>query len=131
MNRLVATVVSIQKKDSLYLIDSLCNEQKVQLMALEPVEGLKTGSVVHLSIKPTCILISKSLDTIHSGNRLFANIKSIDEGQLVARVVLIVGSMEIESLLPKEYIKELELNISKRVELIIPQSAIAIEDIVL
>jgi len=128
MNHLVAKVVEIQNTQNLHIVEFDVENNSLYMMSLE-LADLTPGMKVKLAIKPMSIAIAKRFSgSISYSNKLFATIKSIDIGELLCSIKVDFNSHELEAVMSKRAIHNMNLAIGDTVVLFIKASDIFIKE---
>ena len=127
MNQLKAKVIHIKNVDTLHYLTFSLNQQVIHMLSLELEPKIKTGTVVHLTVKSTHIVISKNLNGLLSlENRLKGTIVSIENGEILSSICLDIGGFLLESIISRESKKMMNLQIDDKVVVLINSADISI-----
>ena len=127
MNIFVVTISQIERVDNLNLIKCDFLNQTLELLSLELGNGIKVGSILELTVKPSNISIAKNFSgMISCFNQIKAKIKEVENGKLLSSIKLIIGQSTIESIITKEASLEMNLKPKDEVSIFINQSELSI-----
>lgn len=129
MNHLVAKVTQIQSCENLNIVELKVENDFLYMMSLE-LPNISEGVEVKLSIKPMSIAIAKRFSgSISFSNRLFATVKQINIGELMCSIKLDYNSHDVEAVMSKRAIQNMNLHVEDRVVLFIKASDIFVKEI--
>ena len=127
MNIFRATISQIESIDNLNIIKCYFLDQRLELLSLELGNGIKVGSMVELTTKPSNISIAKNFTGMVSCfNQIKSKIKEVENGELLSSIKLIVGESIIESIITKEMSLKMNLKEDDEVNIFINQSELSI-----
>jgi len=130
MSRLIATIIQIEKSQSLHLVHFICEEQKLSMMSLDLDEKIQIGRKVELIIKPTHISISKYfLDDFSDSNQFKTKISSIKKGKLLSSIILRQNQTHLEAIISLKACESMNLQIDDEVFAIMNASELSISKI--
>lgn len=129
MNTLVAKVLNVENSQSLHIVEFEIDHNPLYMMSLELPE-LRPDMEVRLAIKPMSVAIAKRFSgSISFSNRLFATIKEIELGELLCNIKVDFNNHELEAVMSKRAIHNLNLEIGDRVVLFIKASDIFVKEV--
>jgi len=103
MNTFEAKILSIETHEHLSLVDFDVHGQSISMVSLGLGEGVKVGRSVLLTLNPTQLILAKEpLAILSITNQLKATIRSCENGILLSSVKLLVGEVELESIITRE-----------------------------
>ncbi len=127
MNLFRATISQIESVDNLNIVTFDFLTQKLELLSLDLGNGIKVGSTVELTTKPSNISIAKNFSGMVSCfNHINSKIKEVENGKLLSSIKLIVGESIIESIITKEASLKMDLKAEDEVIIFINQSELSI-----
>ncbi|NOQ30339.1 MAG: transporter [Helicobacteraceae bacterium] len=127
MNILVAKVINIESVDSLNIVNFTLEDQNLSMMSLDLDENVKVGVEVELSMNPSHVAIAKEFSgTLSYSNQLKAKIVSLENGELLSSVKLLVNGSELESIITLNSSKKMNLQVGDNVTLLIKASELSI-----
>lgn len=129
MNKIPATVLSVQNSDILNIVTFGFEKYKMSMMSLE-VESLEIGDRVLLTAKPSSVAIGKDFNgTLSYSNQLKGKIKTIQNGDLLTSLEVLVGDVEISSVITKNSSSRMDLKKGDEVICIVKASDLSILEI--
>ena len=130
MSSFIVKISNIQSVDALHIVNFNLFDITLSMMSLDLPSNIQIGSEVTISIKPTNVAIGKNLnkETISYSNQLTCVIDSIDYGELLCSIKLIVENIIIESIITLHSAKRMNLKIGDRVEAIFKASDLSISE---
>lgn len=130
MNQIIAEVIKIDNLDNLNIVTLSFADQVLVMMGLELANGIKIGSSVELSVKPTHVAIAKEFSgKISFSNQLKAKIIEIENGQLLSSIKLGIGESVFESIVSLASSKKMDLKIDDEVTVLIKASELFIKKV--
>lgn len=130
MNRIKASIESIEHSDNLSLISLNVYSDKVKVLLNEtPLSNplLKQNQQVLLLFKENQLALAKNLEGFLSfSNRLKAKVLKIESDKLFSRIEMDYKGNKLVALLPKSEIKNLFLELGEIIDVLIPTSSISI-----
>jgi molybdopterin-binding protein len=130
MNRLVATVSSIDSMQSLNIVEFTLGNQRLTMMSLELGDDIALDTSVRLTVKPSHVTLAKNLSGMLShSNRLNATIKSIQKGKLLSIVELMVEGFSVESMITTKALDTMQLQKGEALEMLIKASDLSIVEV--
>ncbi|MBL3520238.1 transporter [Arcobacter lanthieri] len=127
---MIARVKSIQKKDSLNIVEFDFQNITFKMMSLDLSSNLKIGTKVELIVKPTNIAISKNyIENISLSNQALATIIDINNGELLSSIKLKLADTTLESIITKESSIRLNLKKDDEINILIKASNISINKV--
>jgi len=130
MNSFTAKITKIQNVDNLNIVNFDLGGQGLSMMSLDIHKGLKVGSCVELTSKPTHIAIAKEFSgNISYSNQLKAKVVDITNGELLSSIKLIIGDTDCESVITKNSSIRMNLQKDDDVILFIKASELSIKGI--
>ncbi|WP_331774113.1 TOBE domain-containing protein [Sulfurospirillum sp. 1612] len=128
MNPLKAEVIKIENHENLNIVTFAFGDQTLVMLGLELAEGVKLGSEVELSVKPTHVAIGKEFyGDISFSNQLSAKIIEIDNGILLSSVKLATSDAIFESIVSRKSSQRMDLNVGDSVNLFFKASDLYIK----
>ncbi len=118
MNRLRGAIATVERSGSIALIDVAVDGQSCTALLLDADEGrFRVGVAVTLVFNETEVALAKNLSGLISlRNRLPGTIEAIEEGHLMSRVLLRVGSNQVSSVITTRSLLALQLRVGDAVE---------------
>ena len=130
MNPLKAKVIKIQSHKNLNIVTFAFANQTLVMLGLELAQGVKLGSEVELSVKPTHVAIGKEFHgDISFSNQLPAKIIEIDNGTLLSSVKLASSDALFESIISLERSQKMDLKVGESVTLFLKASDLYIKKV--
>ncbi|MBN2816318.1 MAG: TOBE domain-containing protein [Campylobacterales bacterium] len=131
MNRVRATVKSIQSVEKLNIVSFEYFTQTLSMMSLELGENIQPGTTVQLGFKSTAVGIAKEfVGGLSYSNRLPATIDLIEKGELLSSISLKLDDTYIESVITTASLLRMQLREGDSVEALIKASEVFIEEVV-
>jgi len=131
MNRFVATVFSIESIQNLNIVKFNFFDEILTMMSLNLNSNITVGANVELTLKATHITIAKKFNgLISDSNQLPAKIKSLNNGELLSSVELIVHNTTLESIITLQDSKKMNLKIDDDITIFINPSELSIISII-
>jgi len=118
MNRLPGTIESVERSGSIALIDVAVEGRSYTALLLDSdTERFHIGAQVTLAFNETEVALAKNLaGAISLRNRLPATVEALEQGQLMSRVLLRVGSHQVSSVITTRSLHTLQLQAGDAVE---------------
>lgn len=130
MSPFIATIKKINNIDSLNIVEFDFAEIPLKMMSLDLNKDVQIGKKVRLAVKPTNISIAKKLfGEISLSNQLVANIKSVENGQLLSSIILEVNDTIFESIITADSSKRMNLQKYEQVTILIKASDLSILEV--
>jgi len=130
VNPLKAKVIKIQSHKNLNIVTFAFANQTLVMLGLELAQGVKLGSEVELSVKPTHVAIGKEFHgDISFSNQLPAKIIEIDNGTLLSSVKLASSDALFESIISLERSQKMDLKVGESVTLFLKASDLYIKKV--
>jgi len=130
MSPFIATIKKINNIDSLNIVEFDFEEIPLKMMSLDLNKDVQIGKKVRLAVKPTNISIAKNLfGEISLSNQLVANIKSVENGQLLSSIILEVNDTIFESIITADSSKRMNLQKYEQVTILIKASDLSILEV--
>jgi molybdopterin-binding protein len=130
MSVFLSTVSSVESSNSLHIVKFTLGSETLCMMSLELDESIKKSRLVKLSVKPTHVVLSKSLSgDISFENSLKGSIVSIDSGKLLCSVKVALEDTILESIVTKESQEKMNLKIGDKVTALIQASELYIVEV--
>ena len=127
MNRIRATVTSIEAYDGITIVNFGAAGQPMRMMALEIDDTLQAGSEVVLGIKASNIALAKSpLGPMSISNQLQAKIEQVKNGKLLSSITFRLGDSLIESIITLDSSQRMNLQQSDEIIALIKSSELSI-----
>lgn len=131
MNKFEAKISKIEHIDKLHIVEFDFYDTKLKMMSLDLKDDIKTTSKVILNIKPTQIILSKSLiEDIAISNQLPSKIKSIEVGKLLTCVTCNYNDTIFESIILSTCAKKLDLKKDDEIVVLIKSSDLSILELI-
>lgn len=123
MNTIKATITHIDSVDNLNIVSFQAGKLSLKMMSLDLSDSIKIGKDVILYAKPTAVAIAKNLTGMLSySNRLNAVIKTVNNGDLLSSISLMVEDELLESIITVASSKIMDLKIADEVVVLIKAS---------
>ena len=130
MNRLEATVISIESEQNLHIVHFDFQGISLSMMGLDLPFGLQVGSHVVLGAKPFHLAIAKNLSgELSYANQLDATIMSLENGKLLSSLVLHVKGIPLQSFITCKSSHRMHLCEGDAVKLLIKASELFVLDV--
>ena len=130
MNKISATVVTIQNVQNLTQVTFATATDELKMMGLELPQNIKQNTEVILTCKATNIAIAKRSDTMLSfSNQLRVTIKAIEMGELLCSLLLTYGDTLLESIITADSAKRMQLQVGESVTALIKSSDLSIAEV--
>ena len=130
MNPLRAEVIKIENHENLNIVTFAFADQTLVMLGLELAQGVKLGSEVELSVKPTHVAIGKAFHgDISFSNQLSAKIIEIDNGVLLSSIKLASADAIFESIISLKSSQKMDLKIGENVSLFFKASDLYIKKV--
>lgn len=130
MNRLEATVISIESEQNLHIVHFDFQGISLSMMGLDLPFGLQVGSHVVLGAKPSHLAIAKNLSgELSYANQLDATIMSLENGKLLSSLVLHVKGIPLQSFITCKSSHRMHLCEGDAVKLLIKASELFVLDV--
>ena len=127
MNQFKATVKTIDQVENLHLVTFALGSQTLKMVSLELNESVKVNSTIKLNLKSTQISIAKNLTgQLSHANQLKGKITTVNNGQLLSSIQLLVEGFELESLITLESSLAMELNVDDDILVLIKGSEVSV-----
>ena len=127
MNTFEAKIVAIETHEHLSLVDFDVFGQTVSMVSLGLGEGVQVGCSVILTLNPTQLIVAKEpLVMLSITNQLKATVLSCENGILLSSVKLLVGDIELESIITREAADRLALKEQDSVTVLMQPSELSI-----
>ena len=127
MNRIGATVKSVESVDNITIVSFEAAGQPMRMMALALNAPLQPGSRVTLGVKASHVSLAKDLGGMLSiSNRLNVTVEKVDNGALLCSVKVRLGETLIESIITRESSERMNLRAGDRVTTLIKASELSI-----
>jgi molybdate transport system regulatory protein len=123
MNKIEVVISGIQKSGAFMLVDVTTaglNFSAMMIDSGETNEWLHPGSAVTLAFKETEVSLAKNLSGMISlRNRIPCVVEGLEEGELLGKINLRFGSIQIQSVVTCRAIRSLNLQVGDHVEALI------------
>lgn len=127
MSPLIATIKKINSIDNLNIVHFDFCGKTLKMMSLDLNKDIQIGKRVKLAVKPTNISIAKNLSgEISLSNQIVANIKSVENGQLLSSIILEANDTIFESIITADSSKRMNLQKYEQVTILIKASDLSI-----
>lgn len=132
MNKISATVVTIQNVQNLTQVTFATAAGELKMMGLELPQNIKQNTQVILTCKATNIAIAKRSDTMLSfSNQLRVTIKAIEMGELLCSLLLAYDETLLESIITADSARRMQLQVGESVTALIKSSDLSIAEVLL
>ena len=130
MNKISATVVSIQNVQDLTQVTFTTTAGELKMMGLELPQNIEQNTPVSLSCKATNIAIAKRSDSMLSfSNQLPVTIQAIEMGELLCSLLLRYDTTVLESIITADSAKRMQLKVGETVTALIKSSDLSIAEV--
>jgi molybdopterin-binding protein len=130
MSPFIARIKKINNIDILNIVEFDFAGKTLKMMSLDLNKDVQIGKKVKLAVKPTNISIGKNLiGEISLSNQIVANIKSIENGQLLSSIILEVNDTTFESIITAASSKRMNLQENEQVTILIKASDLSILEV--
>jgi molybdopterin-binding protein len=127
MNIFEAKIVAIETHEHLSLVDFDVFGQTISMVSLGLDEEVRVGRTVMLSLNPTQLILAKEPTVMLSiTNQLKATVLSCENGILLSSVKLLVGDVELESIITREAADRLALKEHDSITVLMQPSELSI-----
>ena len=113
MNKLPATIKSIQQSGTILLVDAAVDDQVFSVLMIESLvrpEWLEVGAPVDLVFKETEVSLGKDLKgLITTRNRMPCTVMELDEGELLCKIGLQFRQFTISSVVTTRAVRALKI----------------------
>ena len=118
MNRLPGTVVAVEREGSIALVDVVVDAVRYTALLLDTDgERFRVGAPVTLAFNETEVALAKNLSgAISLRNRLPGTVEAIEQGQLMSRVLLRIGTHGVSSVITTRSLLALQLQPGDAIE---------------
>lgn len=115
MNLIQGKISSIKINGQISLVRLKVNEITLTSIVIDTPETapyLKVGNAINIIFKETEVIIGKgTTHQISLRNQLVGNIKSIESGKLLSKLVLDTAAGEVTSIITTNAVQQLQLNV--------------------
>ena len=130
MNKISATVVSIQNVQNLTQVTFATATGELKMMGLELPQNIEQNTAVMLTCKATNIAIAKASDSMLSfSNQLPVTIQTIEMGELLCSLLLSYDTTVLESIITADSAKRMQLKVGDTVTALIKSSDLSITEV--
>ena len=130
MNKISATVVSIQNVQNLTQVTFATATSELKMMGLELPQNIKQNTQVILTCKATNIAIAKTSDNMLSfSTQLPVTIQVIEMGELLCSLLLRYDTTVLESIITADSAKRMQLKVGDTVTALIKSSDLSITEV--
>lgn len=130
MNKISATVVSIQNVQNLTQVTFATATGELKMMGLELPQNIEQNTAVMLTCKATNITIAKASDSMLSfSNQLPVTIQAIEMGELLCSLELAYEEALLESIITADSAKRMQLKVGDTVTALIKSSDLSITEV--
>lgn len=130
MNRLPATIRSIQHSEAILLIDVSVENELFSALLIESgtqPTWLREGETVDVVFKETEVSLAKNLSgQISTRNRMKCSVLAIDRGELLSKVKLLYQNHVIYSAITTRSVDSLKLNEGDLVEALLKSNEVSL-----
>ncbi|MGC9351031.1 MAG: TOBE domain-containing protein [Sulfurovum sp.] len=131
MNKITATVQSIESNDGLNIVTFSLEEQTLTMVSLELEDTLSVGTTCLLTVNASSVAIGKDLSGMLSySNQLSAKVVAIEKGKLLARVLLDISGNRVESMITVASSERLGLKAEDEVTALIKSTVLSVSEVV-
>ena len=128
MNTLTGEILKIEEKGSLTLVKAVANSIAITAIVIDTPKSagyLKVGNKVDVIFKETEVIVATGAALkISLQNRFKGPVKSIDEGELLSKVIINSPAGDITSIITTNAVKQLELKPGKEVTALVKTNEI-------
>ena len=130
MSKFIAIIKKINSIDNLNIVEFDFHGTTLKMMSLDLNEDVQIGKKVQLSIKPSNISIAKNLKgEIRLSIQIIATKQSLENGELLASVILKINETILESIITVDSSKRMNLQIGGNVTILIKASDLSISEV--
>jgi len=130
MSSFIAKVLEIKNCESLHIVKFDFHGKILSMMSLDLNANVKVGVNVKLIVKPTHVLLAKSLNAeVSSLNRLHTNVISVKNGELLSSIGLNIFESELESIITREVSNAMDIKVGDKLIALIQESELSIGEI--
>jgi len=130
MNHIRAVVTKIESMDNLTMVAFDTQNQFMQMMSLGLNTNISVGSVVTLGAKASNIALAKEFyGMISISNQLNAIVKSVNNGELLSSIKIMIGDYQLESVVSLKSAKHMNLQVGDKVVALIKASELSILEV--
>ena len=127
MNRLRGTITAVESAGHVRLVDVNVNGAAFSAILLEATERLRPGAAVTLAFKETEVSLAKNLSGLISlRNRLPAQVRAVEKGQVLAKVTLDYQGLDVVSIITTRSAERLDLKAGDAVEALVKANEMTI-----
>jgi molybdate transport system regulatory protein len=127
MNRLRGTITAVESAGHVRLVDVNVNGTIFSAILLEAAERLHPGATVTLAFKETEVSLAKNLSGLISlRNRLPAQVRAVEKGQVLAKVTLDYQGLDVVSIITTRSAVRLDLKPGDAVEALVKANEMTI-----
>ena len=127
MNRLRGTISAVESAGHVRLVDVNVNGAAFSAILLEATERLRPGAAVTLAFKETEVSLAKNLSGLISlRNRLPAQVRAVEKGQVLAKVTLDYQGVDVVSIITTRSAERLDLKAGDAVEALVKANEMTI-----
>ncbi len=127
MNRLRGTIIAVESAGHVRLVDVDVNGTTFSAILLETAECLHPGAAVTLAFKETEVSLAKNLSGLISlRNRLPAQVRAVEKGQVLAKVTLDYQGLDVVSIITTRSAERLDLKAGDAVEALVKANEMTI-----
>ena len=123
MNKLQATIDSIQEHEGISLVTFNTATCKLTMVALDLPKTLHISSQVTLGVKATHIALAKHKhEDISLSNQIEASVRSVTHGAILCSVILHVNGEYLESIITQKSAQKMHIQVGESVIALIKSS---------
>jgi molybdate transport system regulatory protein len=127
VNRLRGTISAVESAGHVRLVDVNVNGTTFSAILLETAERLHPGATVTLVFKETEVSLAKNLSGLISlRNRLPAQVRTVEKGQVLAKVTLDYQGINVVSIITTRSAERLDLKAGDAVEALVKANEMTI-----
>ena len=127
MNRFQAKLIEIKKSNHIQILQFQLQKQSLTLITLDTIENLKCSYQYSLAIKPINIAIARESKRLQSTmNQLCGTVMAIEFNELLCSITLQIDNIQLESIVLKESLKDMDLKVKDNIMILINISDITL-----
>ena len=131
MSHIIATVVEINKCESLHVLKFSAHGEFLSMMSLDIDDDIDVGTKVSLHVKPSHIAVAKNFTGMLSySNQLPCTIVALENGELLSSIKLRFFDGMLESIITLASSKKMHLEVGDEVIALIKASELSIGEII-
>jgi molybdate transport system regulatory protein len=130
MNKLPATITSIQQSGTILLVDTEAGGIHFSALLIESItrpEWLEVGKAVDLVFKETEVSLAKNLEgQISTRNRMKCTVQKINKGELLSMITLQFNACTIASAITTRAVNALQLKVGDEVDALVKANEVSL-----